>query len=103
MVRISTLLLLLLFLIDGCASFEDKKRMFVEGRNYDIGRLIQEVSVPEPVDIVSDSKETSQYIFEFKDTGCRWVYIVDNITKKIVSWRYDSSPDLCYLEFSGRW
>ena len=103
MARMSISILSLLALIVGCASLEDRKRMFVEDRNFDIGRFIYEASVPEPVYIVSNSTETSQYIYEFKNTGCRWVYVVDNMTKKIISWKFDGDPDLCYLEFSGRW
>ncbi len=90
------ILLLLVLAGGGCTSH----KMFVGERNFDIGRVITDVPVPDPIEIEPIDDQTSRYIIEFKDTGCRWSYTVENSTKKILSWQYISNPDLCYMTMS---
>lgn len=82
----------------GCVSHEQAKQMFVQHRNFDQGRSVREVPLPPLVRVEPINDKTSLYIYEFKATGCRWSYTVDNETKKILSWKYISDPDLCYMK-----
>ncbi len=76
------------------------KQLFVRERDFDIGRSIKEVPLPSPTEIMPVNEQTSLYIYEFKNTGCRWSYTVDNETKKVRSWQFVSDPDLCYMRVS---
>ena len=83
---------LLILVSAGCASHD----YFVRSRDYDIGKTIREAGVPDPVSIEPIDDQTSRYIFEYKDTGCRFAYTVDNQTKRVLSWKFLSDPDRCY-------
>ena len=91
----------LLTSILGCLSIERGRLLFVEERNYDIGRVIYNVPLPEPNEIIKIDERKSKYLYKVKSTGCLWFNIIDNKTKKIISWEFISDPDLCYLEFKG--
>lgn len=92
-----------LTLIIGCVSIEKGRRLFVEERNYDIGRVVYDVPLPEPNDIIKVDEEKSKYLYKIKNSGCQWVNIVDNENKQIISWEFISDPDLCFLELKGPW
>jgi len=88
-------------LLNSCISHERAKQLFVYERNYDIGRVVTVVPLPKPTKILPIDKESSLYIYEFKNTGCQWSYVVDDSTKIILSWKFISDPDLCYLKLRG--
>ena len=101
--KIALMMLCILFFtfILGCVPLEKRKRLFVEERNRDIGKAVDNVVVPDPDDIIKIDEEKSKYFYQFKNSGCQWIYIVDNKNKKIISWEFISDPDLCFLTF--RW
>ena len=86
------LVVLLILVSAGCTS----RKEFIRSCNYDIGKTIREAGVPDPVSIEPIDDQTSRYIFEYKDTGCRFAYTVDNQTKRVLSWQFLSDPDRCY-------
>jgi len=88
--------LLYSFVLVGCISFNAKRTLFINTRNYDIGRKIDVVPVPDPIEIKAISVDHEIYVFQYVNTGCRWCYIVDKSTKEIISWEYLSNSDLCY-------
>ncbi len=91
-----SILLVLTLASAGCASH----RAFVQARGYDIGKPVREVHAsPDPI-IEPIDDQTSRYIFEYKDTGCRWSNAVDNRTGRILSWQYVSDPNRCYMTIS---
>lgn len=92
------ILLILATLFVNCISHERAKQMFVENRDFDVGRIVSVVPLPPPNRIEPIDKRTSLYIYEFKDTGCSWSYTVNNETKRILSWKFISDPDLCYMK-----
>ena len=79
--------------------------MFRDERDYDIGRVFSGIPIPEPTKITPIDKEKAEYLIEFKDTGCQWIYVVNMTTKIVESWRYVSDPQKCYLEINwfGPW
>jgi len=85
----------------SCVSHERAKQMFVDARDYDVGRIVTQIPLPPPIKIVPLNKDASVYIYEFKNTGCQWSYVVDNTSKRVVSWQFISDPDLCYLRLRG--
>ncbi|MGD0278630.1 MAG: hypothetical protein ABSC11_04935 [Smithella sp.] len=89
----------------SCVSHEQAKLLFIRERDFDKGRTVKEVPLPEPVKVESINDHTSLFIYEFKTTGCRWSYTVDDETKRIISWQFISDPDLCYMKVSygGAW
>jgi hypothetical protein len=103
--RLLPVLLLLVMVNVSCVSHERAKLMFIQERDFDKGRTVREVPLPEPVKMESINEHSTLYIYEFKDTGCRWSYTVDNETKRILSWQFISDPDLCYMEvnYFGPW
>ncbi len=94
------LLLLLTTMSIGCLSHDQAKLLFIQERDFDRGRLIRQVPLPQPIKIEVVDEKTSLYIYEFKRTGCQWSYTVDNESKRILSWQYISDPDLCYMKVS---
>lgn len=78
-------------------SSKAKRQMFVGERNFDIGRIVTSLPIPEPYEIMALGNGKSEYIYEFKNTGCKWAYIVNDSTSKVESWHYVSDPDLCFL------
>ncbi len=76
----------------GCAS----RKEFIRSRDYDIGKTTREAWVPDPISIEPINDLTSRYIYEYKETGCRFAYTVDNLTKRVLSWQFLSDPDRCY-------
>ena len=100
-----TPLLLLTMLCVSCVSHERAKLLFVRERDFDKGRLIDVVRVPPPARVEPINERTSRYIYEFKDGGCRWFYVVDNKTHTVISWQYMSDPNLCFMElkYGGAW
>ena len=86
-----------LILAVGCASH----KMFVEECNFDVGRPIREIPLPHPTSIEPIDAQTSRYIYEYKNTGCRWSYTVDNKTERVLSWQYLSDPNCCYVTMYG--
>lgn len=95
------LVMLVVLASTSCASHKG----FVYDRNFDIGRSFRDIPIPDPIKIEPIDDQTSRYIFEFKDTGCRWAYTVDNKTMHILSWQYISEPDRCYttIDYLGPW
>ena len=88
----SYLVVLLIVVGAGCTS----RKEFIRSRNGDIGKTIREAWVPNPVRIEPIDDQTSRYIFEYKEAGCRFAYTVDNQTKRVLSWQFLSAPDRCY-------
>jgi len=99
--RTIIVLLLMMVLILGCVSREQARRLFVQERDYDMGRNIVEVPLPPPNKIEPIDNDTSAFVYETRHTGCRFSYVIDNKTKRVRSWQFLSDPDLCYLEFGG--
>jgi hypothetical protein len=86
------LILLVVLVSAGCTSH----KAFVQAREYDIGKPVEAVwASPNPI-IEPIDDQTSRYIFEHENTGCRWSNTVDNETGRILSWQYVSAPDRCY-------
>ena len=79
--------------------------MFIDERNFDIGRELEETPIPEPIEIKSLGYGKSEYVYLYEHTGCKWAFIVSDETQKIESWRYISDPELCYLytDWLGPW
>jgi len=88
----SYLAALLILVSVGCTSHKE----FIRSRDYDIGKTTREAGVPDPVSIEPIDGQTSRYIYEYKDAGCRFAYTVDNQTKRVLSWQLLSDPDRCY-------
>lgn len=99
--RLTILIVLALPLLSSCLSRERAKEMFVESRDFDVGRKVTEVPLGNPSSIAPIDEHTSLYIYEFQNTGCKWSYVVDNNTKRVLSWKFISDPDLCYLRMRG--
>lgn len=91
--------------IQGCASSKSKHELFESQRNYDIGKIVNERPIPTHYKIESVSGSKSRYYYQFDKTGCKWSYIIDNRSKVIESWAYESDSKKCYLEvkFFGSW
>ncbi len=71
---------------------------FVRNRDFDVGSIVTlSPFLSKPLRIESLDSKTSRYIYEFRNTGCQWAYIVDNTTKEVLSWEYVSDPKLCYM------
>lgn len=87
---------LAIFMAASCMSQTEKRNMFINRRNSDIGKVLYSVPVPDPISITEINSKQSKYVYHNKRTGCQWLYIVDNETHKIVSWDYVSDPNLCY-------
>jgi len=85
----------------ACVSHESAKRDFIAQRNWDIGKHVESISAPQEI-IQAVDVSSSEYHYEDKTTGCAWVYMVDNETKKIISWKYSGNPDLCYVKYYFR-
>lgn len=98
-----TFIILFLTSIIGCVSIEKRRLIFIDERNFDIGRVVFDVPLPEPIDIIKIDEAKSKYLYKFEDSGCQWIYIVDNKSKRIISWEFISDPDFCYIEFKGPW
>ena len=90
------ILSLLLLLLSGCYSMTTKRQWFVDARNYDIGRNIGEIPIPEPKAVKIETPERSRYFYRFPN-GCEWSFEVADRNKEVVSWRFESNPDLCFL------
>ena len=99
---IASLIIFALASVSGCMSLTKKQQMFKDHREYDIGRSICDIPVPEPTEISPTHNGKSEYLFEFKNTGCQWIYVVDDSTHKVESWRYVSDPQKCFLEINWR-
>ena len=91
--------------VSGCMSMSQKQQMFIDERNHDVGRLISHIPVPEPTKITPINNGKNEYLIEFTKTGCQWIFVVDESTKKVENWRYASDPQNCYLEINwfGSW
>lgn len=86
-------LIMLITLVNvGCTSHSE----FIRSLDFDIGRTIKEAGVPGPISVEPIDGQTSRYIFEYKDTGCRWSYTVNNQTTRVLSWEFLSEPKRCY-------
>ena len=90
---------ILLFTFFGCAT----NSHFIEYRNYDVGRKVDESFTPPPKMKLSYNATQDEYLYELD--GCRWVYYVNKETKIIESWAYISSSDKCTLGYNwfGPW
>ncbi len=67
----------------GRVSREQAKHLFAVDRNFDTGKNVGAVPLPPPVRAEPIDNHKSLYIYEFKATGCRWSYTVDNETKEM--------------------
>ena len=79
--------------------------MFRDEMNYDIGRLFFGIPVPEPTTINPIENGKSEYLIEYKNTGCKFIYIVDDVSLVVEEWRYVSDPSKCYhrIDWFGPW
>lgn len=75
-------IMVLLTSILGCVSIQKGRHLFIEERNRDIGRVIYNVPLPEPNEILKIDERKSKYLYTIKSTGCQWINIIDNKTKK---------------------
>ena len=80
----------------GCTSHKE----FVRSLDDDIGKTTKEAWVPDPSSVEPIDDQTSRYVYEYKDTGCQWFYVVDNRTNRILSWQFISDPNRCYMTMS---
>jgi hypothetical protein len=99
--KLAALVALALPLLSACLSHERARQMSIAERNFDIGRVVTEIPIPKPSSVVPLDEGTSLHVYEFKDTGCKWSYAVDNNTKRVLSWKFIGDPDLCYLTLGG--
>jgi len=88
--------LILVSVLCGC-TMNAKKNIFINERNYDVGRkkdiAIHPLSI---LEIIPVGVKQDKYILYNDDTGCKWAYYVNKETEIIESWEYVSSPDKCY-------
>jgi hypothetical protein len=79
--------------------------MFIDERNYDIGREVVGIPIPEPIEIKTLGSGKSEYLYEYKDTDCKWAFVIDDETQIVESWHYISEPELCYhyIDWLGPW
>ena len=96
----SLFILILIFIFCGCAT----NSHFIEYRNYDIGRNVDESFTPSPRKKSFHNPIQDKYLYE-SENGCQWVYYVNKETRIIESWAYVSSPDKCTLGYNwwGPW
>jgi len=92
------IILIMLLLNAACISRIKRRQMFRDAMNFNISRLFFEVPVPEPSKITPIGNGKSEYLIEYKNTGCKFVYVVDDSTLIIEKWRYVSDPCKCYHE-----
>ncbi|MCA9408606.1 MAG: hypothetical protein H6755_05980 [Candidatus Omnitrophica bacterium] len=93
-------LILIVLFLSGCAT----NKMFVEYRNYDVGRNVNlaYLAPAENIDEIDQNKD--RYLFKW-DNDCEFVYFVNKKTKVVESWEYVSPPDKCKmgLDWFGPW
>lgn len=85
--------------IVACSSVDGARKHFKDSRDFDVGRKISSIPLQEPLKITSvvDGVDEYHYVFTNSDgKECAWIYSVDNQSKKVLSWRYVSSPSECY-------
>lgn len=75
-----------------------KQQMFVDAMDYNVGRPFRGCPVPEPSKITPVENGKSEYLIEYPNTGCQFIYVVDDETKIVESWRCVSDPCKCYHE-----
>ncbi len=96
------LYILIALSIHCSTTLQFRKEMFITRRNNDIGKYIDNILLPDPIQIIKIDEYQSKYIYEYTKTKCQWFYIIRNDTNEIISWDYISDPDLCYHELTIR-
>lgn len=87
-------------IVAGCATHQDGRDMFERERDFDVGRYVKVVPLPEPNEKLGMGDGTKKYIYGFKDGSCKWYYIVGNEDEKIKSWGYVGDSAGCVLRMS---
>jgi hypothetical protein len=90
----------------GCASIETGRQNFKNDRNECVGQIAamgHRCGWWEPKIVREIGENTDEYVYQSGD--CEWAFEIDRKTKVVKSWRYISSPDLCYIEIDwlGAW
>lgn len=93
---LAVLLLFALALTAGCAPLEQRRQDFIDRRNAEIGNKFAQANLPAPVKITPLENGKTYYLFEDKESGCRWSIEVDEQSKTIDFWIYEGNPNLCY-------
>lgn len=95
------LFVILIFSLLGCAS----TKMFVEERNYDVGRKVDFAYLADPIEITSYDEKLDKHLYSWDNSKCKFYYLVDKETKIVESWHYISEVKNCMLGFDwfGPW
>ena len=84
---------LLLITVFGCGCATNT--LFVEERNYDVGRNVNwSYAVPPNPVIVPYNQTQDKYMIDRGD-GCKFTYYVNKETRIVDSWEYLCSPEKC--------
>lgn len=105
------LLAWILVALTGCSmvnEFYDKHQVFIDRRNSEIGRNINDVlkSYTPGTNPIINNIGDGQKEYQFTGSGqCSWATMVDTETEEIVSWKFLRDESLCETEkmYSGPW
>lgn len=79
----------------GCAPLALDNNDFLSRRNAEIGNRFAPSDHPPPIQTTPLENGKMYYLFQDKETGCRWSYEIDGKTSKVEFWQYEGNPNLC--------
>lgn len=86
--------------INGCNSIDGARQHFKQTRDYDVGRLIQNIPLASPIEVVQSDSGYREHHYAFYNaktkSDCSWVYFIDDISEKVKSWKYTSDAKACF-------
>lgn len=98
-------------LVTGCTTRARLAQDFRNDRDRCVGELFMDRSSSncgwlDVIEMRTLDERNDEYLIASDHMGrCRWSYIVDRATRRVIGWRYVSGEDNCYnrIDWLGPW